>query len=493
MCTVHRLCTVHTQAPAAAPTPDPGPEADASDRQAVVFVLVGAGVVVSIMQTLMVPIIGQLPSLLGTSTANASWVITATLLFSAVVTPIMGRLGDLYGKRRMLFVCNGLLISGSILCALSSSLLPMVIGRALQGGGIPMIPLGISLMRDVVRPAKLGSSVALMSASLGVGGALGLPVAAVIVQYLDWHALFWFAAAAGVVFGVLIATVVPESHRRVPGTVDVVGMAGLAVGLCGYLVAVSKGGSWGWTSPQILTCATISAVSLAAWARWELRVGSPMVDLRTARLRPVLATNLAAVPVCLAMYTMSLTGPQILQAPEATGYGMGRSVLAAGLWMAPGGLVMLWVSRLAARLMADRGPRAALIAGALLIGGGNVAAQVLMGVGPVGILLFGTIISSGVAFTFAAMPSLIMASVPPTETAAANGFNALARSLGTSTASAMIGLVLGQMTMQFAGRNFPSEDGIRVVFAVGAAAAAVAVAVAHLIPRDTGRTPEVLP
>ncbi|WP_256090588.1 MFS transporter, partial [Actinacidiphila rubida] len=166
--------------------------------------LAGAGITVSLMQTLVIPLIPDLPNLLHTSAANASWVITATLLAAAVATPVAGRLGDLYGKRHVLVASTILLVIGSLVCALTSSLAPMVVGRALQGVGAGVIPLGISIMRDVLPPRKLGSAIALMSSSLGVGGAFGLPLAAVIAQHADWHVLFWCSAGVGLLVTVLL-------------------------------------------------------------------------------------------------------------------------------------------------------------------------------------------------------------------------------------------------------------------------------------------------
>ena len=149
-----------------------------SRTNVIVGVLAAAGIMVSVMQTLVVPLIPDLPQLLHTSASNASWAITATLLGGAVATPVVGRLGDLYGKRRMLLVSTVLLVVGSLVCAPADSLAPVVIGRALQGFGMGVIPLGISIMRDVLPPERLGSAMAVMSSSLGVGGALGLPISA---------------------------------------------------------------------------------------------------------------------------------------------------------------------------------------------------------------------------------------------------------------------------------------------------------------------------
>ncbi|HPB45968.1 MAG TPA: MFS transporter, partial [Microthrixaceae bacterium] len=216
-------------------------EAAASDTR-VIWVLAGAGMTVSVMQTIVIPLIPSFPTLFNTDAASASWVITATLLVAAVSTPVMGRLGDMFGKKRMLLICMGFLAGSAVVCALSTSLPVVVFGRGVQGLGIGAIPLGISLMRDIVAPARLGSGVALMSSSLGAGGALALPVAAFIADRWGWSALFWFAAALGSALGALVAVGVPESPVRRPGSVDLVGVGGLAVGMGSLLLAAGEPG-----------------------------------------------------------------------------------------------------------------------------------------------------------------------------------------------------------------------------------------------------------
>lgn len=448
---------------------------------AIVGVLAGAGIVVSLMQTLVVPLIPELPRLLNTSASNASWAITATLLAGAVATPVIGRLGDLYGKRRFLVLCAIVLAAGSVVCALSDSLVPMVIGRALQGLGVPVIPLGISVMRDVLPAERLGSAMALMSSSLGVGGALGLPAAAAIAQHAGWHALFWTSAALGVLVAVLVLMIVPESRVRARERFDFPGAAGLSAGLVALLLAISKGGDWGWTSGRTLGSFAASAVVLVLWGRWELRTRAPLVDLRISARRQVLMTNLASVLIGFAMYAISLIGPQLLQLPEATGYALGRSMLEAGLWMAPGGLVMMAVAPPAARLAGSRGPKVSLLIGSLVIALGYALGLMLMG-SAWGVLVFSMVISAGIGFAYAAMPALIMAAVPLSETAAANGLNSLARSLGTSVSSAVIGVVLAHMTVGLGPLSVPSENGIRTGLMIGAGAALLAALVVLAIP-----------
>lgn len=443
-----------------------------------------AGIGVSLMQTLMIPVIPDLPRLLDTSAANASWAITATLLVAAVATPVFGRLGDMYGPQRVLVVCAVILTAGAVVAATSTSLVPLIIGRGLQGFGMPIIPLGISVLRSSVPAERVGSAMGMMSSSLGVGGALGLPLGAVIAENLDWHALFWFATGLGVICVVVFTTMVPHVPPSSRDRFDPLGMVLLAAGLVCLLLPISKGGDWGWTSATTLSLFGASAVILLVFGWWQLRFPSPIVDLRTTARFPVLTTNIASIGVGVSLYGISLVAPQILELPRETGYGLGQSVLHAGLWMAPGGLAMMVASNIAARVAARRGPKFTLVLGCLIVAAGYLTGFVLVASAP-GVMVMNIVVSVGIGFAFASLPALINAAVPVSETAAANGINSLARALGTSLSSAVIGAVLGGMTMTYAGHEVPTEAALHTALGFVTGAAVVAALLALLIPKSS--------
>ncbi|MFI6032503.1 MFS transporter [Amycolatopsis magusensis] len=461
--------------PAAVPAPARRPNL-------VVAVLAFGGVTVALMQTVVIPLVPVLPGLLGSTAADTAWAITATLLAAAVATPTMGRLGDMYGKRRMLLISLGLLVVGSVLAALSTSLAPLVVARVLQGLASGVIPLGISIMRDELPAERLGSATALMSASLGVGGALGLPLATLLAESVDWHVLFWVAAALGVLATALVVSVVPESAVRSGGRFDFVGAIGLSIVLLCLLLAVSKGAEWGWGSGLTLGLLGGAAVVLLAWVRWELRIREPLVDLRTSARRPVALTNLASAVFGFSMFAMSLVLPQLLQLPAGTGHGLGQPMVVVGLVLAPSGLVMMAMAPVSARITRLSGPRTTLISGVLVVAAGYGLNLVLMSE-IWQLVVVSSLIGAGIGLAYGAMPALIMSAVPVTETAAANSLNTLMRSIGTSVCSAVAGVVLSQLTVPFGPAEVPSPAGFRVVLAIGAGAALVAAFIACFIPR----------
>ncbi|MFD3586315.1 MFS transporter [Streptomyces sp. NPDC058683] len=449
---------------------------------AVVPVLAFAGIVVAVMQTLLVPVIKDLPQLLGTEPSNATWVLTSTLLSGAVATPIMGRLGDLYGKRRMLIFSLSVMVVGALVSALTSELLTMIVGRTLQGFAMGAIPLGIGLMRDMLPREKLASAMALMSSSIGVGGGLALPAAALVAQHADWHALFYGAAGLGVIAIVLTLFAVPESPARAAGTFDVLGAIGLSVGLVLFLLPITKGSDWGWTSGTTLGLFAAAAVVLLLWGVMELRVKAPLVDLRTTARPAVLFTNLASIMVGVSFYVVSLVLPQLLQLPKATGYGLGQSMVTAGLLVAPLGLTMMFTAPVYARLSAKYGPKTTLILGMLIIGIGYGAGLGLMSAAWQS-LVIAVVLGAGIGLAYSSLPALIVGAVPASETGAANGLNTLMRSIGTSVSSAVIGMVLANTANNVGGVAIPTMHGFRVSFLIATGAVAVGLVLALLLPK----------
>ncbi|GMA19739.1 MFS transporter [Arsenicicoccus piscis] len=469
---------------AAQTTPSPTREAMHRRRPNVAVlttVLALTGTIVALQQTLVVPVLPELPMLLHASPDDVSWAVTATLLTSAVATPIVSRAADMFGKRRMMLLCLTVQLIGSVVGALTTSLAGVIAGRSLQGFAAALIPVGISIMRDELPRERVGGAVALMSATLGIGSAVGLPLSGLIYAHMDWHALFWVSAAMATLMLVVIPLVVPESRVRNPGRFDLVGAALLSGALVTLLLAITKGGTWGWLSETVLLLLLSSAVLLAVFVPWELRASTPMVDLRTAARRPVLLTNLASISIGFAMYGNMLSTTELLQMPVATGYGLGLSVLAAGICMLPSGLAMVLLAPVSANITRRFGGRSTLIVGALVLAAGYVL-RVFLTDSLWQIVLGATVVSAGTAIAYAAMPTLIMSAVPITETASANGLNSLLRAVGTSTASAMVASVLTSMVMHLGGHSLPTLDAFKAIFWICTAGALLGALLAAFIP-----------
>ncbi|GAB3308313.1 MFS transporter [Epidermidibacterium keratini] len=448
----------------------------------VVGILALTGLTVSIMQTLVVPLLPHLPQILNAPPDDATWVLTITLMLGAVCTPITGRLGDMYGKKRMMLISLAMMVVGSVICALSSSLLPMLVGRGFQGAALGSIALGISLMRDILPADRLGKAIALMSATLGIGGAIGLPVSAVVAEHASWHWLFVGSATFGAVAIVAIAVLIPESPIHTGGHFDVRGSLLLSGALVSLLFALTKANSWGWVNPQILAIFGVSALCAVSFVAVERRTKQPLVDIEVSRRRPVLFTNLASVLVGFGMYTVNLVVTQLLQAPRAVG-GFEQSMVVAGLCSAPMGFMMMVGSPLAARIIAQHGPRFSLRLGTLVIATGfTVGVFMVQQVWEA--MIVALLTGAGIALSYAAMPTLIMRSVPTTQTAVANSVNTLSRSVGSSLASAIHGSILAA-TLAGVTQSFGPLNAFQFSFVLAIVACLLAFVLVSLIPAST--------
>jgi MFS family permease len=449
---------------------------------AVITVLSLAGTTVSLQQTMVVPLLPAFQHLLQVSADDISWLVTATLLTAAVATPVVARLADMYGKRLMMLVCIILMTAGSLVAALSAgSFVALVAGRSLQGFSAALIPVGISIMRDELPRKKVGSAIALMSATLGIGGALGLPLGGILFDQFGWQSVFWLSAGVGVAIGVAVLLVVSESKVKTRGRFDVLGAILLSIALTALLLVISKSGSWGWKSQQTILLLVVTAVALAFWVPYSLRVSQPLVDLRTSARRPILLTNIASILVGFALMANMLISTQQLQQPVAAS-GFGLTAVAAGLAMVPSGLAMVAFAPVSGTMINRLGGRVTLIAGAAVMSVAYLA-RVFYGDTVFAVIIGSTVVGIGSAVAYAAMPSLIMANVPITETASANGLNALLRALGTSTASAVIAALLSLVTVTVAGQQVPALAAFQDVFWLAAVTSLICCGVAWLVPK----------
>ncbi|MFB7216787.1 MFS transporter [Streptomyces sp. NPDC002596] len=446
-----------------------------------VGVLAFCGVVVAVMQTIVVPLLPHIPALTGATPAAASWLVTVTLLTGAVFTPVLGRVGDMYGKRRVLVASLAVLVIGSVLCAVSSHIGVLITGRALQGAALAVVPLGISILRDELPPERVLSAVALMSSTLGIGAAVGLPVAALVVENFDWHTMFWVSGVIGLIDIVLVLCCVPESPLRTRGRFDAVGALGLSAALVCLLLAVTQGADWGWTSARTVGLLVGAVVVALLWGAYELRVTTPMVDLRVSARPAVLLTNVAALLIGFAFYANSLVTAQMVQEPKATGYGLGASLVVSGLCLLPGGVSMVVLSPVSARISARYGPKVSLMLAAAIIAVGYVVRYFTSH--SLWLIIAGaTVVASGTAIAYSALPALVMRGVPVSETGAANGLNTLMRSIGQAFCSATVAAVLTNLTFRVGGRTAPTLHAYQLVFLIAAGAALLALTVTLFLP-----------
>ncbi|MCX4984415.1 MFS transporter [Streptomyces sp. NBC_00572] len=472
--------------------------ADPRRETVIVFALSLAAMVVSMMQTLPVPILGLIRADLGTSTANVSWVTTATLLSAAVFTPLLGRFGDQHGKKPTLVAVLGVMVVGSVVAALATSLPLLILGRVLQGAATAIFPLALSVLREEVRPQRLPGAMSLVSGTLAFGSGLALVATGLLTSGsdADYRSAFWMATGFAALALLAVVFLVPATRHKTGGRTDFLGALTLGITLLLLLLPISQGHEWGWASARTLGSFAGAAVMAVVWVLVERKVREPLVDMKMFVHRPVLMANLAGILVGFGMFANFLGVSYLVQMPEAlTGYGFDASILRASVeFLLPGAIVSLLASPIGGQLVRHRGPRAAL---ALAAGLGAVGfAWLALDHGhTASVIGAGVVVGAAVSFGYAAMPAVIMSSVPHHQSGIANGINSISRSTGSAIGSAVVTTILASQTIEHLPAGvppLPAESGFTLTFWIGATAFALVAAIAGLGLRGR-QTPRTTP
>lgn len=442
-----------------------------------VSLLVLGGGSFALIQSFVAPALGLIQEELGTSTAGAGWIFTVYLLSASVCTPIAGRLGDIFGRRRLLVISLLVIAVGSLVAALASSLAVLLFARILQGAGGGVFPLGYAIIKDQLPPSRVPTGIALLSSSLGTGGAIGIALAGTVVDALSYHWLFWIPAGVSTIAAVGTAVFIPESGGQARVRVDYRGALLLALTLVALLLAASNAPAWGWAAPATLALVLAFVVFLALWLASARSTPMPLVDVGTMRRRGVWTANAAGLLLGFGMFSSYIIVPRFVQVPETSGYGFDASLSESGLFLVPASLAMIAVAPFAGRL-ARTGARPSLILGSVV----SCTAFAFLAVAhsdPWHIYTATTLMGAGMGFAYAAMATLVVDSVPPSQTGVASGMNMIMRTIGGAAGTA-IGTGLVGASVGAAGE--PTEAAFTITFAVCAAAAAGAVAAAVSAP-----------
>ncbi len=443
-------------------------------------ILTLAGTAFSLQQTMVFPALPTFQADLDTSTAWATWVLTGFLVSAAVTTPILGRLGDQYGKERMLLVSLGLFLAGCIGAAAAWDIWSLIGFRVLSGAGGALFPLSFAIIRDEFPPERVKVGIGLLSAVFGVGGGFGIVLSGVIVDHVSWRWLFVLGSIPVAASIALVHRYVPESPVRSRSRVDVPGALLLAGALIALMLSLTEGERWGWTSVPVLGLAAASAVCFFLWGLVELRSSSPMVDMRMLAHRPVLLTNVATMVSGFALFSCFVLVPTFVQAPTSRGYGFGATATQAGLYLLPTSLAMLFSGPAAGLLGRRFGSKWPLAGGMLIV---SVAAFALAQAHdePWHVVVASGALGVGVGFAFAAMVALIAENVDATEMGVATGMNTVVRMIG-AVVGGQVGAAL--LTAQTIGdTSDPAESAFTTTFALSAVAALAASLVALAIVR----------
>ncbi|MGY1698967.1 MFS transporter [Geodermatophilus sp. SYSU D00766] len=425
----------------------------------------------SLLQSLVVPVLGPIGEQLGVSPAAAGWVLTANLLAAAVLTPVLGRLGDVHGERPVVLGILTAVAVGTLLAIVTRSLPLLLVARVLQGSSYGLFPLSISLLRRELPPERLSVAMSIVSSTLGVGGVVGLVAAGLLTgDGGDYHRPFWVGLGVTLVSLALAAVLLPRRPATATGGVDWAGAGLLGIGLVLLLLPVSQGNAWGWTSPATLGCAAGAVVVLTGWVLFQRHRAAPLVRPALLADPRMLVPNLAGLATGVGLFVSFLVVMQYVQTPpEAAGYGFGAPVLeAAVVFLLPGGVLGIALAPVAGRVVDRVGPLLTLLSGSLA----GVAGFLVLAVArdePAAVVVAGLLTQAWVTVAYAALPTLVVSAVRPSETGVANAVNSIARSVGQAIGSTVTVALLGAAVDPATG--FPRASSFTVVSLLGAGAA----------------------
>jgi EmrB/QacA subfamily drug resistance transporter len=438
-------------------------------------ILTLAGTAFALQQTMVFPALGTFQEEFGASTAWTTWVLTGFLVSGAVLTPILGKLGDQFGKERLLLISLGLFLAGSLGAAAAWDIWSLIAFRIVSGAGGALFPLSFAIIRDEFPAEKVKVGIGLLSAVFGVGGGFGIVLSGVIVDHFSWRLLFVLGSVPVALSLALVHRYVPESPIRSPSRVDIPGALLLSGGLLSLMVALTEGEAWGWTSLRLLGLGVAAAAFFVLWALVELRSSAPMVDMRMLSHRPVLLTNIATMISGFALFSCFVLIPTFVETSSEQGYGFGASATKAGLYLLPSSIAMLFAGPLAGTIGRHVGSKWPLAGGMLTV---SVAALLFATAhdDPVPVLVSSALLGVGVGAAFAAMAALIAENVDALEMGVASGMNTVVRMIGSVIGGQVAAALLTAQTI--GGSSTPAESAFTITFALSAAAALVAAAIA---------------
>jgi EmrB/QacA subfamily drug resistance transporter len=446
-------------------------------------VLALAGAAYAMLQSTVAPALPVIQEELHASETAVAWVFTGYLLSASILTPIVGRLGDMFGKERTLVISLAVLSVGVLMAALAQSITMLIVARIVQGSGGAIFPLAFGIIRDEFPREKAAQGIALISAILGIGGGLGIVLAGPIISAFDYHWLFWFPLVVTVAATVATIFFVPESPLKSPGKVDWIGAALLSTWLVLLLLGITQTSEWGWGDLRVWGLIAAAAAVLAIWVRFSERTREPLIDIGLMRIRSVWTVNAAAFLVGAGMYTSFILIPEFTETPASTGYGYGSSVTEAGLFLLPTTMAMLIVSPISGWLAERIGARLNLIFGCAI----TTVSFTMMGLAHTqqfDLYVATALMGIGIALAFSSLAILIVEAVPPEQTGVATGMNTVMRTLGGAVGGQVgASLIAGTVVAAGVGAGSPTETGFTEAFLFAGGACLLAALASLLVPR----------
>jgi len=416
---------------------------------------------------------------------GVGWLMTAFTLTSAASAAVAGRLGDLFGRHRVLLLMLVLACFGSALSALTSNLSIIIVGRAIQGVSMAVLPLSFGILRETVAKRDMGLAISAIGATYAVGGGLGVIIGGAIVDHFNWHGIFVVSALLALVsIGMVLALVPRVASKPVAGPIDLVGGVLFAPAVAMVLYGVTEGSGHKWTLSLVLIVLAGLAL-LGYWFRHEWRLPDPLIDVRQLGRREVGFANLALAAIALT----PLLGPAMimpmLQQPSWTGVGFGIAATTAGLAKLPANATAAIGSLFSGALSRRINVRTIMLVSALgsALGWFGLAIEhddfwLVFALMTVLIVPTGTIILSMI-------PQIVIHAVPEDRTSEATGLSQVVRAFCKAIGTQIIAMCFAsKMVATPQGGSFPAESAYVAAFVVSGILSLVCAVFLLALPRD---------
>jgi MFS family permease len=468
---------------------------DLRASRAVLIVLAVMALMVTYVETMVIPSFKSFITFFDNApTTSVVWIVSAYLLVGTVATPVFGKLGDKYGKKRMLVLVMSLYAAAVSVAGFTPNLgaafgvsrpnqLYVLIGvRAFQGLGMGMFPLAFAMIPEVFPAARVGPAQGIVSGMFAAGASLGLVGGGYIAFRFGWQLTYHTVIPVAVVLAVLAFFLLRESPHLSPNAIDLPGIASLGVALGTVMFGITEGVYWGWTNFSAVSVGGVPfgvpdffLMALAAmvfFALWEPLAKFPVVSFSALKQRNIWVSNVNGVFVGIGMFLIFIALVILVEDPFAPGFGY--SPFQMGLVALPSSLSMLAFSPLWGRWIAAAGPKPVMVAGFAIMGLGGLGLAFLHA-SIFELILFTIPALVGNVAVLIAMTNIIVLSVSPRELGIQTGMNQTFRNLGSAIGPVVAAAVTASftMTIPFVPNPVPTITGFEVIFGLVAALSGV--------------------
>jgi MFS family permease len=453
---------------------------------AVLAVLSLASLLTSYVEAMVVPSLPKLQAALSATNEEAAWVLSAYLVVGASAAPLMGRMGDAHGKRRLYIASLGAYVAAVALAGFAPSVGYLIAVRAIQGLGLSLFPLGIAIVTDVFPRDRVATAQGILSATVAIGMTLGMIAGAYIEEYLGWRAMFHVAAALSLAVLAAAAATLPPSAPARGVSVDYLGSLLVGSATAAALAYLTEAPYRGWTSPGQLALAAASAALYAGFAARELSAPSPLMPPRYLGVRNVAVANAAGLVSGVYMFMLFLGVIYFAEAPPP--YGLGLGVVSAALTLLPATLAMIFLAPLIGSVVTNLGPKVSLAYGSPVSALGFL---LLLGYrwSPLDLMVGSLVAGTGIVLVLIPIVNMVAVSMPAEDVSVGLGMNTLFRFLGAAVGPVVVAtlmtdyqsfdvLRLGGMELVISGLPAPAAFDYTFIIAAALSIATLAIGLA---------------